>query len=456
MLALLQFLQNLIGKRTLLVMVVLAGVSIIALEFTNVARNFFETYNQKQIAEQAAALQLALQQEKTALAIKAAEDAKRAAFDAQNAEAIARESALRQAAERREKEALADKADADRRNAEAIAREATLRQDAERREKQAIADNAPQQQKGLAEKAEGEGENAKAIGHYAELKAKAEAEKAAADAIKAQRLACVYDPSVCTADQRKVITSDNIGGRMFEMNVSVADRAAGGSGDPIHNGIFAKPEPEAAAAPDETPKSVQPTNISNGWTIYKGFGFDGGEGRNDRAPSFEVCGNICAHEAQCKFFTFYPTGQCQLLASHGNLKSYAGAMSAAKPVQKPSPDERNESKPSDDLPPATAQSAKTPPAIDCNKAFYSVEFVICSSPQLLETEARLEDANNAARARAVNGTTGQHAWWTGSFGQSCGLPAKGRPSPAKIRASQSCVADAMNQRISALQAVAQK
>ena len=151
MLALLQFLQNLIGKRSFKVMAVITVVSIAAVELTGVFRNYLDTYNQKQIADQAAAMQLALQQEKTALAIKAAEDAKRAAADAQNAQAIARESTLRQEAERREKQALADKADADRRNAEAIARESTARQEAERREKQAIADNAPQQQKGLAE-----------------------------------------------------------------------------------------------------------------------------------------------------------------------------------------------------------------------------------------------------------------------------------------------------------------
>ena len=217
---------------------------------------------------------------------------------------------------------------------------------------------------------------------------------------------------------------------------------------------FIHRKPATATPPDETPKSVQPTTIANGWPIYKGFGFDGGEGRNARAPSFEVCGNICAGEAQCKVFTFYPTGQCQLLASHGSLKSYAGAISAVKPVEKTSTVERNEPKTSNDLPPATAQSARTPPQFDCSKAALGVEYVICSSPQLMEAEARLEDANNAARA--VRGTTGQHAWWTETFGQSCGLPAKGKPSPAKISASQNCVANAMNQRISALQAIAQK
>ena len=123
-------------------MVVIAVVSGIAIELSGAARGVLDTYNQKQIADQAAAMQLALQQEKTALAIKAAEDAKRAAFDAKTAEAIARESALRQEAERREKQALADKADADRRTAEAVAQESALRQEAERREKEGLAQTA--------------------------------------------------------------------------------------------------------------------------------------------------------------------------------------------------------------------------------------------------------------------------------------------------------------------------
>ena len=176
--------------------------------------------------------------------------------------------------------------------------------------------------------------------------------------------------------------------------------------------------PATAAHPDETPKSVQPTTIANGWPIYKGFGFDDGVGRKTSAPSFEVCGDICAREAQCKVFTFYPTGQqCRLLASHGSLKSYAGAISAVKPDQKTSTVERDEPKTSDDLPPATAQSARTPPAFDCSKAFFGVEFVICSSPQLVEAEARLEDAYHAARnVRGDDEIKYQRAWYTKIFG----------------------------------------
>ena len=344
MLALLQFLQNLIGKRSFQVMAVITVVAIAAVELTSVFRNYLETYIQKQTADQSAAMQLALQQEKTALAIKAAEDAKRAAADAQNAEAIARESTLRQEAERREKQALADKADADRRNAEAIARESTLRQEAERREKQALAD-----------KADADRRNAEAVANNSEDmqraladKTRAEATKTGYEAIKAQMMACVFDPSACNAHQRKVTTANDVGRRMWDLNQD------------LQKNLETVTVPPAKAQDAEPPRAAPP--------------------------------------------------------------------------------------------PATAQSAKTPPAFDCNKAFYSVEYVICSSPQLMEAEARLEDANNAARA--VRETTGQHAWWTESFGQSCGLPAKGRPSPAKISASQNCVADAMNQRIHALQSVA--
>jgi uncharacterized protein YecT (DUF1311 family) len=81
--------------------------------------------------------------------------------------------------------------------------------------------------------------------------------------------------------------------------------------------------------------------------------------------------------------------------------------------------------------------------------------VICSSQQLLEAETRLEDAYRAARAARGEDVKIEQRAWAKTYGTSCGLPARGQPSPAIIRASQNCVAQAISQRISALQAAAQ-
>ncbi len=451
MLAILNFVQNLVGKRSLLVMVVIAVVSGIAIELSGAARGVLDTYNQKQIADQAAAMQLALQQEKTALAIKAAEDAKRAAFDAKTAEAIARESALRQEAERREKQALADKADADRRTAEAVARESALRQEAERREKE-----------GLAQTATAAGNNADRLkaAEAQKLEAEAAYQTWLTEAITGRRVApkdddaaahkngefLVYEGLSFSLGRRSAerAANDNacrqsclnqtnftcVGGTFFresgscslyvKMNVQSVVRDADAVGfvrtnTEVIEVVGAVVQPKAGVAPARA-RNASAASDNPGARMYEQ--------------------NLCAADR---------------LMGHTSITDGVGCHEKPDAPQ-PAPPRPIAAAP----PPATMQSAKTPPAIACNKAFYSVEFVICSNQQLLETEARLEDANNAARARAVNGTTGQHAWWTESFGQSCGLPAKGRPSPAKIRASQSCVADAMNQRISALQAVAQR
>lgn len=105
-------------------------------------------------------------------------------------------------------------------------------------------------------------------------------------------------------------------------------------------------------------------------------------------------------------------------------------------------------------PTAAAQVMRTPSAFDCNKATLGVDYVICSSPQLLDAEARLEDAYRAARAvRGDDVKIAQRAW-AKSYGPNCGLPAKGQPTPAEIRATHDCVARAINQRTSTLQATA--
>ncbi len=45
--------------------------------------------------------------------------------------------------------------------------------------------------------------------------------------------------------------SDSVGGRMYDLSTSAANRLAGGTGDPAHDGIFATPETQAADARDK-------------------------------------------------------------------------------------------------------------------------------------------------------------------------------------------------------------
>jgi hypothetical protein len=233
-----------------------------------------------------------------------------------------------------------------------------LRQEAERREKQALADKAASEKITAAATASNSEDMQRALAD----KTRAEATKTDAEAIKAQVMACVFDPSACTAAQKKVITGNNAGTRTYNLNQDAYDRLTG------HQSIF-----DGLLRHNEQPAEPQ------------------------AAPPRPI---------------------------------------AAAP------------------PPATAQSARTPPAFDCAKATLGVEYVICSSPQLLEAEAREEDAYHAARdALGDDEIRYQHEWYTTILGQSCGLPANGRPSPAKIRASQNCVAQAIAHRIHALETV---
>jgi len=81
------------------------------------------------------------------------------------------------------------------------------------------------------------------------------------------------------------------------------------------------------------------------------------------------------------------------------------------------------------------------------------DYVICASPQLLDAEARLEEAYSAARAGA-NGdrVKSEQLDWMKRFGPDCGLPLRGRPSDDKITSAARCIGDAMETRIKELQA----
>lgn len=80
------------------------------------------------------------------------------------------------------------------------------------------------------------------------------------------------------------------------------------------------------------------------------------------------------------------------------------------------------------------------------------DWVICASPQLLDAEARLEDAYRAARAGANGDRVKTEQFdWIKRYGVDCGLPFRGQPSSDLIDSAASCVGDAMERRIRELQ-----
>ena len=81
------------------------------------------------------------------------------------------------------------------------------------------------------------------------------------------------------------------------------------------------------------------------------------------------------------------------------------------------------------------------------------DFVICNSPKLLDAEARLDDAYDAARA-GPNGerVKAEEIEWMKHYGPNCGLPLRGRPSDSLIKGTAYCVGKAIEARIKELEA----
>jgi hypothetical protein len=101
---------------------------------------------------------------------------------------------------------------------------------------------------------------------------------------------------------------------------------------------------------------------------------------------------------------------------------------------------------------APSVAYRTPALFDCAKASMGADFVICASPELLDREARLEDAYNAARSARGNAVRSEQIDWIKTYWQPCGLPKRGQPPPDQIKAAKGCVKAAMDARISQLQA----
>jgi uncharacterized protein YecT (DUF1311 family) len=99
-----------------------------------------------------------------------------------------------------------------------------------------------------------------------------------------------------------------------------------------------------------------------------------------------------------------------------------------------------------------APALRTPTMFDCSKQHISTDFVICSSPELMDVEARLEDAYKAARAAKGERVKTEQLNWSRRYGPDCGLSFRGQPTAEKIHSVAGCVREAMEERIKELHA----
>ncbi len=236
MLALLNYIQSLLGKRNLIAFVVMAALSATALELTSLARNAFETFIQKQAATFA-------EQKAKGEADVASASARENEAQAQLAAEVAANAKFRQLAEAQLAGAGAREKEFQAQLAAEIAANAKFRQAAEAQLAQASA----REKEAMAITAAAVAKNSEPMQAALADKTRAEADKTRYEAIRAQMIACAADPSVCNADQKRAITSDNPGGRMYQLNQQLADRLMGGKSITDGVGYGHKPaEPQDA------------------------------------------------------------------------------------------------------------------------------------------------------------------------------------------------------------------
>lgn len=128
-----------------------------------------------------------------------------------------------------------------------------------------------------------------------------------------------------------------------------------------------------------------------------------------------------------------------------NMNAMFDPNSRKQPSNDPAPDTSAAPPQSQDRP------LRKPASFDCAKASMGSDFVICAYADLLDAEARLEDAYNAAKAARGTAVRSEQIDWMKSYGPDCGVPFRGRPSSALIRKSRDCVFSAMEKRIGELQ-----
>jgi uncharacterized protein YecT (DUF1311 family) len=126
----------------------------------------------------------------------------------------------------------------------------------------------------------------------------------------------------------------------------------------------------------------------------------------------------------------------------------------AQYVQQETPAPQVQTAPPANPPAQASQSYRMPTSFDCSRASMGADFVICTSDELLDAEARLEDAYTDARARLGNRVRNQEIVWMTRYGPECGLPLRGRPTPQQSTEwAKKCLLDAMTARISELRSM---
>jgi uncharacterized protein YecT (DUF1311 family) len=96
---------------------------------------------------------------------------------------------------------------------------------------------------------------------------------------------------------------------------------------------------------------------------------------------------------------------------------------------------------------------RTSARFDCiNGKHLGTDYVICASPELVDAEARLEDAYAAAHTAKGQAVMSEQWGWIKRYGAGCGLPLRGRPAPDLITGAAPCVLSAMESRIRQLRA----
>lgn len=101
--------------------------------------------------------------------------------------------------------------------------------------------------------------------------------------------------------------------------------------------------------------------------------------------------------------------------------------------------------------PSRASALRTPTLFNCDKATLGSDYVICASAELMDAEARLEDAYIAARDQRGDGVKLEQRAWIKRFGPDCGLEYRGRPDDMTIHAAAPCIGRALESRITELQ-----
>ena len=294
MLGVLTYFQALLGRRGFIVALIIVALAPLVWEYSGAFTGYFNAYIQRQLA--------AVSEEKAkGEADKAAEDARSAKAAADNAERL-------RVAEAEERVQLAKKAAADAETARAAADNAARLRLAEANERtelakkaaadaeaaRAAADNAARlrlaeanERTELAKKAAADAETAREVAKVShEMQAatvaakEAEARKLDGEATQAQVIACAFDTSKCSPENKRIIAGEtSVGGRVFALKTAQQQQLAETS-----LSTAANPAPANMAAAFE--REIQASRKLSGW------GDGGNEAPANLVRSLEGSGNL--------------------------------------------------------------------------------------------------------------------------------------------------------------------